>query len=103
MGDSRAQRLANSTKRTVQLRTDNGRMRACVAGEQLDASAPIIDPKAMDAVMAVVAQVCQRAACEPTVIVGTSGEFIAKDLVATTSAARRAGFHALSIGGAACD
>jgi hypothetical protein len=103
MGDSRARRLANSTKRTVQLRTDAGKMRACIAGEQLDASAPLLDPKAMDDVMAAVAQACQRAACDPTVIVGTSGEFIVKDLVATTSAARRAGFATISIGGPACD
>jgi hypothetical protein len=103
MGDSRMQRIANSSKRAVQLRTDNGRMRACIPGEQLDASAPILDPKQMDVVMAAVAASCQRVACDPTVIVGTSGEFIAKDLVATTSAARRAGFAAISIGGAACD
>jgi hypothetical protein len=57
----------------------------------------------MDRVMAAVASACKAIACEPTVVVGTTGEFIAKELVATTSAARRAGFHALSIGGPACE
>jgi len=46
---------------------------------------------------------CKRAPCESTIVVGTSGEFVVKDLVATTSAARRAGLPSISIGGPACD
>ena len=103
MGDSRAERQAATEKRVVQLRTDGGRMRACIPGEQLDASAVLLDPKQMDAVMKVVKSACERQACEPTIVVGTSGDFIAKDLVATTSAARRAGFAQISIGGPACN
>jgi len=103
MGDSRAQRSATTDKRVVQLRTDNGRLRACIPGEVLARSAPLLEPRTMDAVLAEVVAACQRTACEPTVVVGTSGEFIAKDLVATTSAARRAGFQSISIGGPACD
>lgn len=103
MGDSRAHRQAATTKRVVQLRTDGGRMRACIPGEQLDASAPLVDAKQMNAVMQVVKSACERQACESTIVVGTSGDFVAKDLVATTSAARRAGFAQISIGGPACD
>jgi hypothetical protein len=103
MGDTRVERVASTDKRVVQLRTDKGRMRACVPGSTLDDSAPLLDPRAMDRVMEAVRTACASTACEPTIVVGTTGEFIAKDLVATTSAARRAGFHAISIGGPACD
>jgi hypothetical protein len=103
MGDSGAQRQVLTDKRVLQLRTDNGRVRACISGETLDATAPILDPKAMDRVLEAAVAACKRTACEPTIVVGTSGEFVMKDLVATTSAARRAGFHAISIGGPACD
>lgn len=102
MGDSRAQRLAPTEQRIVHLRTDDGRMRACIPGESLDATAPLLDARAMDRVLADVAAACQRTPCEPVAIVGTSGDFTAKDLVATTSAARRAGLT-ISIGGPACD
>lgn len=103
MGDGRAERAAATDRRVVELRTDGGRLRACVGGEPLAASAPLLDPRAMDGVLAAVVAACAREACEPTVVVGTRGEFVAKDLVATTSAARRAGFARLSIGGPACD
>lgn len=103
MGDSGTQRQVLTDKRVLQLRTDNGSMRACIPGETLDATAPILDPKAMNRVIDAAAAACKRTACEPTIVVGTSGEFSAKDLVATVSAARRAGFQALSIGGPACD
>jgi hypothetical protein len=103
MGDSGAQRQVLTDKRVLQLRTDNGRLRACITGETLDATAPILDPKAVDRMLEAAVAACKRTACEPTIVVGTSGEFVVKDLVATTSAARRAGFHAISIGGPACD
>ena len=103
MGDSRAQRSPTIDKRVVQLRTDHGRMRACIPGETLDRSAPLLEPRTMDAVMVDVLAACKRAPCESTIVVGTSGEFVVKDLVATTSAARRAGLPSISIGGPACD
>ena len=103
MGDSRAEREARTEKRVVELRTDGGRLRACIPGVQLDETAPLLDPRAMDRVLQAVVAACKQTPCEPTIVVGTSGEFIAKDLVATTSAARRAGFQAISIGGPACD
>lgn len=103
MGDRNASRQAASDKRVVQLRTDGGRLRACIAGDPLDETAPLLDARAMNRVLETVAAACRRTPCEPTVVVGTSGELVAKDLVATTSAARRAGMHVLSIGGAACE
>ena len=103
MGDSRAEREARTEKRVVELRTDNGMLRACIPGVQLDATAPLLDPRAMDRVLQAVVAACKQTPCDPTIVVGTSGEFIAKDLVATTSAARRAGFQAISIGGPACN
>ena len=101
LGDSRAERLT-SDKRVVQLKTDNGRMHACLANSELG-NAPILDFRAMDGVMAKVREACNAQPCAGTIVVGTSGRFVAKDLVATTSAARRAGFAAISIGGPACN
>jgi hypothetical protein len=103
MGDSRAQRAAATTRRVLALRTDGGELRACIPGVELAATAPLLDPHAMDRVLAAAVAACKQSPCEPTVIVGTTGDFIAKQLVATTSAARRAGFHQLSIGGPACE
>jgi hypothetical protein len=100
MGDSRAERV-KTAKRIVQLRIDGGRMHACLGGELGDAA--LVDFHAMDAVMTKVRDACAAERCEPTIVVGTNGAFVAKDLVAATSAARRAGFAAISIGGAACD
>jgi hypothetical protein len=102
MGDSRAQRVPATTKRVVQLRTDRGKLRACIPGEQLDQSAPLLDPRAVDRVLGAVVAACAKVPCEPVAVVGTSGELVAKDLVATTSAAQRAGLT-ISIGGPACD
>jgi hypothetical protein len=103
MGDSRADRMPVTGQRVVQLRTDGNRLRACIPGVQLPDSAPILDPHALDAVLAKVFLECQKQPCEPTIVVGTTGEFIAKDLVAATSAAKRAGFRSISIGGPACE
>lgn len=101
MGDSRADRV-KTTKRVLQLRTDGGRMRACLPNSELG-DAPLLDFRAMDAVMAKARQACDAQPCEHTIVVGTSASFEAKDLVATTSASRRAGFPMISIGGPACD
>ena len=104
MGDPRARRSPLTTKRVVQLRTDMGKLRACLPGTKFsDAPVPLLDARGLDRVLAAVAEDCAATPCEPTVVVGTSGLFVAKDLVATTSAARRAGFHVLSIGGPACE
>jgi hypothetical protein len=101
MGDSRADRV-KTDKRVLQLQTDNGRMRVCLAAAELG-DAALVDFRAMDAVMAKSRAACDTQGCEPTIVIGTRGTFVAKDLVATTSAARRAGFSMISIGGAACD
>ena len=103
MGDSRATRSQTTTKRVLALRTDGGKLRACIPGVELPETAALLDPRAMDRVLAAAAAACRQLPCEPTVVVGTSGQLIAKELVATTSAARRAGLHQLSIGGPACD
>ena len=102
MGDSRTQRLATTSKRVLQLDTHEGKLRACIPGTELPDTAPLLDARAMDRVLAAAVAACRQTACEPTVVVGTSGDFIAKELVATTSAARRAGLQQLSIGGPAC-
>jgi hypothetical protein len=84
------------------LRTDLARMHACVPGSELKGTAPVVDFRVMDAVMIEARKACEATPCDPTVVVGTTGDFDAKELVATTSAARRAGFERISIGGPAC-
>ncbi len=103
MGDSRADRQPFTTKRVAQLRVEASHLRACVGTIPLGESARIVDPHAVDRVLAAVVAECAKTPCESTIVVGTSSEYIAKELVAATSAARRAGFTSISIGGPACD
>jgi len=101
LGDARTQPRTGG--RVVELRTDGGTLRACIGRDPLPERAPLLDARAMDRVLAAVVAACAQEPCAPTVIAGTSGDLIAKDLVATTSAARRAGLASISIGGPACE
>ncbi len=101
VGASRRRPQPRSDPHRLELRTDRGRLRACVPGRAVPASASLLEPREVDRIIAAAIAACPP--CARNVVVGTTGDFVAKDLVATTSAVYRAGHAALSIGGTACE
>lgn len=101
MGASRRRPQPRGDAHRLELRTDRGRLRACVRGRALPASASLLEPREVDRIVAAAIAACPP--CTRNIVIGTTGDFVAKDLVATTSAVYRGGHASLSIGGAACE
>ncbi len=101
MGASRRRPQPRDDVHRLELRTDRGRLRACAPDHALPASASLLEPREIDRVVAAAIAACPP--CTRSIVVGTTGDLVAKDLVATTSAIVRINHEALSIGGAACE
>lgn len=91
-----------SPARRLELRTDANTLRACVRDSQLPATGRLVMAAELDRVLEAATAACKQPACDRPVIVGLDGDFVAKDLIATTSAARRAGHESLLVGGKTC-
>ncbi len=73
------------------LQPDGGALRICASG-QPERRAPLVDYRAIDRELAAAVAGCQEP-CERSAAIAIAGTFVAKDLVAAASAARRAGLE----------
>jgi len=93
MADSRT----TAGLRRIELDVAGRMLRVCVAGELVEQPASLLEPKRIDGVMKAAIAVCGKGGCADVVWIGSTGDFVAKDLVAAVSAARRAGLDPLLV------
>jgi hypothetical protein len=91
---------ASSPPRGIVMQPAAGALAVCTAGTQAR-SARLVDVRAVDRATAETLAACV-APCERAISLATTGRFVAKDLVAAASAARRAGIEPVIVQSARC-
>ncbi|HEU0036048.1 MAG TPA: hypothetical protein VFQ53_35795 [Kofleriaceae bacterium] len=87
--------------RAIELHVQDGALVACVAGKRLPTTAPLVQAKAVDELLVSAHSTC-GSACDELVAVVVDGTLVGKDLIAATSAARRAGHDPVITSASSC-